>query len=57
MRLSLPPALQLLGDLSREEQHTIRRFVDRVEAAWGVRFEPGFNPDLHFMCHVWEPLR
>jgi hypothetical protein len=49
--------LQLLHQLSTGEQAAVRRFVDRVEAAWGVRFAPGFDPGLRFMAHVWEPLR
>jgi hypothetical protein len=49
--------LQLLHQLSGTEQAAIVRFVDDVEAAWGLRFQPGFNPDLPFMAHLWEPLR
>ena len=49
--------LQLLHQLSGTEQKAIVRFVDDVEAAWGLRFQPGFNPDLPFMAHLWEPLR
>lgn len=58
----LPPWLptprpQLLHELGPGEQAAIERFVDEVEGAWGLRFPPGFNPDLRFMAHVWEPLR
>lgn len=32
-------------------------FLVEVEAAWGIAFKPGYNPDLTFMAHRWEPLR
>ncbi|KAL4459101.1 hypothetical protein ABPG75_013966 [Micractinium tetrahymenae] len=48
---------RLLGQLSGKQRAQIRQFVDEVEAAWGVSFQPGFDPDLPFMAHVWEPLR
>ena len=52
-----PPLAQTLEQLSAAEQRRVRSFVDDVEAAWGVRFRPGFDPALPFMAHVWEPLR
>ena len=52
-----PPPRQLPSELSQAEQGAVCRFVDEVEAAWGVRFAPGFDPGLRFMAHVWEPLR
>lgn len=51
------PPSQLLCELAEQEQDTVRRFVDDVEAAWGVRFAPGFDPTLQYMAHLWEPLR
>lgn len=48
---------RLLGQLDEAQRAQIERFVDDVEAAWGVSFPPGFDPDLPFMAHVWEPLR
>ncbi len=32
------------------------RMVDQLEATWGIRFEPGYNPNVEFMGHLWEPL-
>jgi hypothetical protein len=46
-----------MRELSAAQQAEIRRFVDQVEDAWGMQFEPGYDPDLRFMAHVWEPLR
>ena len=44
--------------LSGDTQRQIRVFLERVEAAWGVRIaHEGRNPDITFMRHLWEPLR
>lgn len=36
--------------------HVPSQMVDQLETTWGVKFEPGFNSDLEFMGHLWEPL-
>lgn len=51
------PHAQAWDQLSPAEQAEASAFVDRVESAWGVRFEPGHTPGLPFMAHAWEPLR
>ena len=44
--------------LNADTQRQIRVFLERVEAAWGVRIaHEGRNPDVTFMRHLWEPLR
>ena len=44
--------------LGGDTQRQIRVFLERVEAAWGVRIaHEGRNPDVTFMRHLWEPLR
>lgn len=43
--------------LSRGTQQQIREFMTRVEAAWGIQFPEGRNPNATFMRHLWEPLR
>ena len=40
-----------------QTQKSSQRFVAEVEKRWGVAFQPGRNPDLKFMAHLWEPLR
>ena len=32
-------------------------FVQIVEKTWKVHFQDGYNPDIKFMAHLWEPLR
>lgn len=29
----------------------------QLEAKYGRRLPHGYNPNLHFMSHLWEPLR
>lgn len=29
----------------------------QLEAKYGRRLQPGYNPSLRFMSHLWEPLR
>ena len=48
---------QLPHQLSEPDRAAVIAFVDQVEGAWGVRFTPGYDPELRFMAHVWEPLR
>lgn len=31
--------------------------VEEVETAWGLQLQPGYNPDLSYMSHLWQPLR
>jgi hypothetical protein len=36
--------------------HVPGQMVDELQAAWGVSFEPGYNADVSFFGHLWEPL-
>ena len=36
--------------------HVTAQMVDKLEATWGIKFEPGFNDSIRFMGHLWEPL-
>jgi hypothetical protein len=38
-------------------QRDVEAFVRLVEVEWNHPLEEGFNPDIHFMAHLWEPLR
>jgi hypothetical protein len=31
--------------------------VKQLESAWGLCFKPGYNPDIKFMSHLWQPIR
>jgi hypothetical protein len=33
------------------------QMVDQLQGVLGVTFEPGYNPGLRFMSHLWEPLK
>lgn len=35
----------------------MRNFVSAMEAKWCIRFQPGHNPHIDFMNHIYEPLR
>ena len=50
-------SLQLPHQLAQDYRAAVVAFVDQVEGAWGVRFTPGYDPELRFMAHLWEPLR
>eukprot|EP00850_Spirogloea_muscicola_P000738 SM000003S10983 [mRNA] locus=s3:146227:149981:+ [translate_table: standard] len=43
--------------LSKDQLRGVDDIIGRVESAWGLRFEPGRNPDVQFMAHTREPLR
>ncbi|KAI8469722.1 MAG: Alpha/Beta hydrolase protein [Monoraphidium minutum] len=30
--------------------------VDRLMGIWSIELKPGYNPNLRFMGHLWEPL-
>jgi hypothetical protein len=32
------------------------QMVDQLEATWSFKFEPGYNSNIQFMGHLWEPL-
>eukprot|EP00879_Flechtneria_rotunda_P012361 GHRR01012908.1.p1 GENE.GHRR01012908.1~~GHRR01012908.1.p1 ORF type:complete len:712 (+),score=258.73 GHRR01012908.1:229-2364(+) len=36
--------------------HVASEMVDQLEETWGVKFETGYNSDITFMGHLWEPL-
>ncbi|WIA08349.1 hypothetical protein OEZ85_007789 [Tetradesmus obliquus] len=36
--------------------HIPSQMVDQLEATWGIKFEHGFNSDIEFMGHLWEPI-
>lgn len=38
-------------------QQTVTEFVREVEATYGRTLEDGFNTEISFMAHMWEPLR
>lgn len=38
-------------------RHVPDQLVEAVEAAWKLKFPPGYNPNISFMAHLWEPLR
>ncbi|PRW60464.1 expressed protein isoform A [Chlorella sorokiniana] len=48
---------KLPHQLGEADRAAVMAFVDQVEGAWGVRFTPGYDPELRFMAHLWEPLR
>ena len=50
-------AAQLPHQLPDADRAAVVQFVDEVEGSWGVRFAPGYDPELRFMAHLWEPLR
>jgi hypothetical protein len=29
----------------------------QLDAKYGLHLPHGYNPNLHFMSHLWEPLR
>lgn len=37
--------------------HVPMQMVHRLEQATGTRLNPGHNPDVRAMFHLWEPLR
>ncbi|KAF5831108.1 Alpha/Beta hydrolase protein [Dunaliella salina] len=37
--------------------HLPGQLVDELERAWGIHFAEGYNKDLSFMAHLWQPLR
>lgn len=39
-----------LGDLPE-------KMVVGFEESWGLSFSPGYNPDLRFNAHLWQPVR
>ena len=48
---------QRLSDLGPDDQAEVSDFVERIQERYATSFEPGRNPDLQFMAHLWEPLR
>ncbi|WIA42213.1 hypothetical protein OEZ86_009473 [Tetradesmus obliquus] len=36
--------------------HVPGQMIVELQAAWGVSFEPGYNPGVSFLGHLWEPL-
>lgn len=46
-----------LEDLTPDERAAVSHYVERIESKYGSTFEPGHNPDVAFMAHLWEPLR
>jgi hypothetical protein len=36
--------------------HVPGQMVEQLQAAWGMSFEPGYNADVSFYSHLWEPL-
>jgi hypothetical protein len=40
-----------------QDQAMVRSYVSQIETKFNIKFEPGHNPDLEFMAHLWEPLR
>ncbi len=49
--------------LHRREEYEARTgrpaldLVRELEQAWSLRVTPGYNPDLAFMAHLWQPVR
>ena len=50
--LSAPHFLDTL-----QVQATVTEFAREVEAAYNISLADGYNPDIRFMAHMWEPLR
>ena len=48
---------QRLSELGPDDQAEVSDFVERIQERYATSFEPGRNPDLQFMAHLWEPLR
>lgn len=44
-------------DLGPEDAGAVARFIRDAERLWSVKFQPGYDPKLSYMAHVWEPLR
>ena len=38
-------------------QRDVDEFVRLIEREWNHPLEDGYNPDVTFMAHLWEPLR
>lgn len=38
-------------------RQAVCQFVRQVEEAFGGRLKDGWNPNISFMAHMWEPLR
>jgi hypothetical protein len=44
--------------MTAAEQEEVRQCLEELEDRFGFRVPDGpHNPDLQFMCHLWEPLR
>ena len=48
---------QHIKDLPERDQARVHKFLDCVSKAWGVSFQPGYNPGVTYMSWLWEPLR
>ena len=51
-QLYVPQFLDML-----QVQATVTEFAREVEAAYNISLTDGYNPDIRFMAHMWEPLR
>ena len=51
-RLCAPQSLDVL-----QIQASVSEFAREVEAEYKVTLRDGYNPDIRFMAHMWEPLR
>lgn len=54
---ALSGVVRLKGVHSLQLRRSVKQFVRDVEAAYGHEVEDGYNPDIAFMAHMWEPLR
>ena len=47
----------LNNDDPLQMQRDVDEFVRLIEREWHHPLEDGYNPDVTFMAHLWEPLR
>lgn len=34
-----------------------QKMLEEFERVFGLKFAKGHNPNVHFLAHLWEPLR
>lgn len=57
--LDAPPACtSCSGEMEAEGMGAeLEDIMVQLESKYGWRLQPGYNPSLRFMSHLWEPLR
>lgn len=37
--------------------HIPAQMVDELESVWHLKLVPGYDPNIKFMGHLWEPVK